>query len=78
MITQIGICAGQVWSCLDAHKGSLSLNTLFSEVDAPREVILMALGWLAREGYVCIRGSDFLNSAIFLKNAAKDGSDDIH
>ena len=67
MITHIGICAGQVWNCLETHWGNLSLRSLFSEVDAPREVILMAIGWLVREGYMRIHGHGILNSTISLR-----------
>lgn len=30
---------------------------MLSKIDAPRETILMAVGWLAREGYVRIEGN---------------------
>lgn len=57
MITWIGLCAGEIWRYLDKHEGSATLEALVSKVDAPRETILMALGWLAREGYVLIDSS---------------------
>jgi hypothetical protein len=59
MITEIGIVAGEIWHYLDGHK-----NALFSQVvtgiDRPKELALMSLGWLAREGHVIVRqeGSD--------------------
>lgn len=56
MITWIGLCAGEIWRYLDAHDGHASLDVLFSEIDAPRETILMAIGWLARERYTLING----------------------
>lgn len=61
MITWIGLCAGEIWRYLDKHEGNATLEALVSEIDAPRETILMAAGWLAREGYVLIEGplSDF-------------------
>lgn len=56
MITWIGLCAGEVWRHLDKHEGKASLKGLFSGIDAPKETILMAVGWLAREGYVLTEG----------------------
>jgi hypothetical protein len=45
---QIGETAGLVWHALE-KKGPQSLAKLSKQVDAPRENILLALGWLARE-----------------------------
>ncbi len=56
MITWIGLCAGEIWRFLDEHQSEASLQSLFSGIDAPRETILMAVGWLAREGYIIIEG----------------------
>lgn len=56
MITWIGLCAGEVWRYLDKHNGKALLKALFSGIDAPKETILMAVGWLAREGYILIEG----------------------
>ncbi|MBP9865918.1 MAG: winged helix-turn-helix domain-containing protein [Candidatus Omnitrophica bacterium] len=57
MITWIGLCAGEIWHYLDRHPGEASSQSLFAAIDAPKETILMAVGWLAREGYVLINGS---------------------
>ena len=56
MITWIGLCAGEIWRYLDTHEGTASLEAMVAEIDAPRETILMAVGWLAREGYVLLEG----------------------
>lgn len=56
MITWIGLCAGEVWHYLDAHQGNAQLKDLRSAIDAPRETILMAVGWLGREGYILLEG----------------------
>ena len=53
MITQIGIAAGEIWHYLDKHE-SASLDQLASGIDKPKELILMSLGWLAREGHVTL------------------------
>ena len=54
MITEIGVAAGEIWGYLDKHGGEASLNALVSSINAPKETILMAAGWLAREGYIFI------------------------
>lgn len=46
---QIGEMAGAVWQVLTAN-GPKSLAALKTSVDAPPELILAAIGWLAREG----------------------------
>lgn len=56
MITWIGLCAGEIWRYLDKHKEKVSLEELFSGIDAPKETILMAVWWLGREGYILIEG----------------------
>ena len=51
MITEIGIVAGDIWHYLDQHKNT-TLNQLVKGIDKKRDVVLMSLGWLAREGHV--------------------------
>lgn len=60
MITDIGIGAGDIWHYLDAH-GELFLSELEEKIDKPRDLLLMSLGWLAREGHVSMSntGIDF-------------------
>lgn len=47
-LEQIGEAAGSVWRALES-KGPLSLAALKKQVKAPADVVLMAVGWLARE-----------------------------
>jgi hypothetical protein len=47
-IHHIGETAGLIWHALQ-ESGPLSLTKLAKEVDAPKDVILLAIGWLARE-----------------------------
>lgn len=54
MITWIGLCGGEIWRYLDSHEGKAFLKELFSGVKAPEQTILMAVGWLGREGYILI------------------------
>ena len=51
MITEIGIAAGDIWHYLDQHKSS-TLGELARAIDKNHNLVLMSLGWLAREGHV--------------------------
>ena len=54
MITEIGIVAGEIWHYLDGHKEALFSQVVVG-IDRPKELALMSLGWLAREGHVIVR-----------------------
>ncbi len=47
-ITQIGETAGAIWQTL-SEKGPQTIARLIKEIEAPRDVVLQAVGWLARE-----------------------------
>ena len=51
MITEIGFVAGDIWNHLDKH-GEVSFGKMTRAIDKPRDLVLMSLGWLAREGHV--------------------------
>ena len=53
MIIEIGIVAGDIWHYLDQY-GEVTLTKMFSGLDKPRDLVLMSLGWLAREGHVIL------------------------
>ena len=75
MITWIGLCAGEIWRYLDKHEGMASMKELLSGIDAPKETILMAIGWLGREGYILIEGNNLSNLQIKLNsNPPKKGT----
>ncbi len=48
LVDQIGETAGEVWHTLLEH-GQLTITQLTKEVDAPRDRVMQAVGWLARE-----------------------------
>jgi hypothetical protein len=50
---QIGETAGLVWHTLN-QQGSLSLAKLPKLIDAPKDVVMQAVGWLAREDKIDI------------------------
>jgi len=62
MINEIGFVAGDIWQYLDNHHNhSMKLSKLVAELDKPRDVIMMSVGWLAREGHLILErdGHDY-------------------
>ncbi len=57
MITEIGIAAGDIWHYLD-QKGSATLDQLSKGIGKPKDLLLMSLGWLGREGHVVLEGPE--------------------
>ena len=51
LTAEIGETAGVIWHALEKG-GSMTLARLAKEVSAPRDVVMQAVGWLAREGKV--------------------------
>ena len=47
-VAQIGETAGVVWKTL-ADNGSMSMAKLVKSVGGPRDLVMQAIGWLARE-----------------------------
>lgn len=61
MITEIGITAGEIWRLLDEN-GEMEFCDLLKKESTEEEVILMALGWLCREGHVLVtRKNDLIS-----------------
>jgi Winged helix-turn-helix domain (DUF2582) len=52
-VDEIGSTAGTVWGFL-VRSGPASLSAVEKGVDAPRQLVAMAIGWLAREGKVAV------------------------
>ena len=52
-VDQIGEYAGKVWQALSKN-GSMSMAKLVKAVGQPRDNVMQALGWLAREGKISI------------------------
>ena len=73
MITEIGIIAGEIWHFLDKH-GRVNLEKLTVGVGKPKDLLLMSLGWLAREGHVLVEseGPDYLISLREKKKASNE------
>jgi hypothetical protein len=67
VITQIGIVAGEIWTYLEKHDKSGKLDDIISELGKERDLILMSIGWLAREGHVSL-GEESPNYTVKLTN----------
>ena len=52
-VALIGETAGAVWTIL-SENGPLSMAKLVKAVGGPRDVVMQALGWLAREDKISI------------------------
>ena len=61
MIREIGIVAGDIWHYLDQHNKGCTLAQLASGIEKNKNVVLMSIGWHAREGHVILEqeGSDY-------------------
>jgi hypothetical protein len=53
-LAPIGETAGAVWHALADH-GPMTLPKLIKAVNQPRDAVMQALGWLAREGKITIQ-----------------------
>lgn len=56
MITLIGLVAGEIWSYLDAHDSEAKISEMIEDMGREKEIMLMSLGWLAREGHIILDG----------------------
>ncbi len=63
MITEIGIAAGEIWHHLEL-KGRVGFDDVLTIEPHKEKILLMALGWLAREGHVLFKVE---NGAIFIE-----------
>jgi len=60
MIIEIGIVAGEIWHYLDDH-GEITCFDLIKGINREKQIVLMSLGWLAREGHIVLTqdGEDY-------------------
>ncbi|MDD3089545.1 MAG: winged helix-turn-helix domain-containing protein [Candidatus Omnitrophica bacterium] len=56
MITRIGLVAGEIWNYLEDHERNVKFSSLTKALKNDNDIILMSLGWLAREGHVVLEG----------------------
>ncbi|RKY36249.1 MAG: hypothetical protein DRP78_04135 [Candidatus Omnitrophota bacterium] len=67
MIMEIGIVAGDIWHYLDEH-GDILVSEIVKVIEQPESLILMSLGWLAREGHVILSGEGDYKICLRQKN----------
>lgn len=65
-VGQIGETAGVIWHLLD-EKGPLSMAQVVKQTGEARDLVMMALGWLAREDKISI-DSESRGRTVALKN----------
>ena len=60
MITEIGLVAGEMWQYLDKYNET-TLSNLIKVLSKEKNLILMSIGWLAREGHIIVKkaGDDY-------------------
>jgi hypothetical protein len=63
MIMEIGVVSGEIWQYLQ-DKESVPADELIKELKRPRELVMMSLGWLGREGHVTLSISESGYSAM--------------
>lgn len=50
-VESIGSVAGIIWHYL-RENGAVTISKLAKDVDAPRDLVMQGVGWLAREGKI--------------------------
>jgi hypothetical protein len=55
-VGRIGVAAGKIWQAL-RDNGSVTLSALPTKVGEPRDLVMQAVGWLAREDKLIIAES---------------------
>lgn len=55
-VDSIGSMAGNIWQYLSIN-GPVSVAKLVRELEAPRDLTMQGIGWLAREGKVTFQES---------------------
>ena len=53
MITEIGITAGEIWQYHEKYNNT-TLSKVVEAVNKDRDIVMMSLGWLAREGHITV------------------------
>lgn len=66
MTHEIGTNAGIVWKAVAARNGKASFTELVEGTGLYKAQILLALGWLEREGQVSLHGEDGMVEAVTL------------
>ena len=71
MIEEIGKTAGEIWDYLEKHENA-SPTKLIKELNITQRLVLMGIGWLAREGKLTYEKK---NHETYLKLESTSASD---
>jgi len=58
MITKIGIVSGEILNFLEGTEHPVTLKAIIKGVGETKDIVLMSIGWLAREGYLQVEEVD--------------------
>ena len=58
MIIRLGIIAGEILTLLEESEKPICVEEVKSLIQYPDDIILMAFGWLVREGHIHVRQKD--------------------
>lgn len=53
MIIELGVVSGKIWNYLEENK-KVKLSKLVAEIGSDEKIVLMGLGWMAREGHALL------------------------
>ena len=56
MITRLGIVSGEIMMLLEKRELPMSIDDLADVLCEPRDIVLMSIGWLTRQGYLRVDG----------------------
>lgn len=65
MITRIGIVSGELLNLLDDLRRPLLVDEISFYTGEPKELVLMAIGWLARNGLVHVEQTQADEYAVY-------------
>jgi len=68
MITEIGLTVGDVLMHLEENIET-TLDNMIKEIRKDKDLILMSLGWLAREGHILIEKGEKEYKIVLPKNS---------
>ncbi len=70
MTTDIAIAAEEILRFLDKEKGAVDVLKVQFNVDQPLDMVNLGIGWLIREGRICVLGDEEKYLALLPKEMA--------
>jgi len=69
MVIRLGIVAGEILTVLEKTKRPIDLEEIETLIEYPNDTILMAFGWLIREGHIHVHPN---NDKLFICCSSDD------